>query len=381
MDLKKELDKIQAQIFINCNVALLAPLLSSIHVKWDDSLKTCWTNGTTIGLYQEQFLKFPNSGKVLLIHELSHIARLHCLPMRQGNRDHKLWNQACDFRINNDSIAEGLFTEKDLKDLNGLYDPDLDKDGILSEEEIYELLESGAYKIPEGQDGDSVEHHMKGLDMHPLELISKVTYAMNQAKMTGNVPGQISGQIEEIINRFSKPKIPWQVKLKKLFTELRDLDYSWSRPNRRFHDMYLPSLVKQEDGLQSLMYFLDISGSISEEQIRIFLTEVLYIHRVLAPDKLTLVQFDTEIKQVTELTRDKQVSSFNIVGRGGTDLECVAEHIDIHKPSAVVVFSDMCCHAMRPLKKKLPVFWVIFDNATATVPYGTTIHVDSHDYK
>ena len=113
------------------------------------------------------------------------------------------------------------------------------------------------------------------------------------------------------------------------------------------------------------MYFLDVSGSVTDEQVIRFNSEIKYIKDVLKPKKLTLVQFDTRISHIDVFEENDSFDKLCVVGRGGTDLRPVREMILKEKPSAAVVFSDLYCAPMEPID--IPVIFVAVDNRNAAI--------------
>ena len=77
----------------------------------DDSRKTFSVDGKTLR-YNSKFLESLTHDETVgvLIHELSHLARFH--HTRGKNKDHKMWNEATDFAINNLLIQEGFVLPK-----------------------------------------------------------------------------------------------------------------------------------------------------------------------------------------------------------------------------------------------------------------------------
>ena len=289
----------------------------------------------------------------------------------------------CDIRINNDLEKEGYSFEA----VEWCWkDQSVDVNGRLSEEEIYELLmqqqppppPAGSWGNPDNSDGDS-----KG-DMVPAPAedlhgtINNVVKAMQQAKLAG-AAGSIPGELEQIIDKFLTPIVPWEQHLHEFFTELCDEDFSWARPNRRHlhDDLYLPSMIKDEGKLEHLAYYLDVSGSISDQDVLRFNSEVKYIKEKFNPLKLTLVLFDTRITAQYVFEENDRFEKIVVVGRGGTSLVPVREHIEQHRPTAAVIFSDLDCPAMKPLDHHIPVIWIAVNAAGKTVPFGKLIHIRS----
>lgn len=368
-----ELDKTKSTVFTDKkNAAFLGSLMCSLNFVWSRDLPTAATDGVSFWWNPDWFLSLdPEVRKTILMHELWHVARLHMI--RLGDRNPRIWNYACDIRINNDLEREGASfygVENCWKDQS------VDADGIMAEEDLYDMLVQDCIEPEGGSWDDSSDDG----DMVPVSeqvkqtVVNNVVQAVHHAKVAGQA-GNLPGDLQEIIKKFLEPVIPWQTVLMQFFSELLDEDFTWRRPNRRYQDMYLPSKFTDDGRLEHLIYFLDVSGSVSDRDLLRFNSEVKYIQETLKPQRLTLVQFDTIIQDVKEFQEDDPFDEIHIIGRGGTSFEPVREFILEHQPTAAVIFSDMWCEPMKPLDREIPIIWVAVDNRTATVPFGKLIHI------
>ncbi len=375
--LSRELDKTKSTVFLGSNAAFLGSIMCSLDFIWSRDVPTAATDSVSLWWNPDFFMQLePEARQTVLLHELWHAARLHMV--RLESRDPKIWNYACDIRINNDLEREG----SSFKGIENCWkDQDYDQPAIAAEEDIYDDLMKNAIQPPPagsfgqgGGDGDG--------DMVPMSAGSKqaainnVVKAIQQAKASGQA-GKIPGGIEEMVNKFLEPIIPWETVLMQFFTDLLHEDYTWKRPNRRFHDMYLPSRFTDDGRLEHLVYFLDVSGSVTSEQALRFNSEVKFIQETLKPQRLTLVQFDTRITDVKEFREEDPFDEIKIIGRGGTSFVPVRKFIEEQQPTAVVVFSDMYCEPMQPLDRDIPIIWVAIGNRGATVPFGKLIHINN----
>lgn len=377
VQLDKELDKAKSSMFLGKNAAFLGSLLCSLNFQWTRSVKTAATNSVDLYWNPEFFMQLdPLVRETVLEHELWHAARLHHI--RLGSRDPQVWNHACDIRINNDLEREGrsfIGVEDCWKDKS------YDANGIMAEEDIYDLLKQNPPPPSLSGSGGSWGEGDADGDMLPLNngqqqtAINNVVQAIQQAKIAGQ-GGNIPGGIEELISKFLDPVVPWEQVLMQFFTDLLHEDYSWKRPNRRYQDMYLPSRFTDDGRLEHLMYFLDVSGSISDTDILRFNSEVKYIQEVLKPQRLSLVQFDTQITIVKEFREEDPFDEIKVIGRGGTAWEPVRAYIEEHRPTAAVIFTDMgFWDPITPLNYDVPVIWAIQGNLRITGPYGKSIHI------
>lgn len=372
--LTRDLDRTKSAVFMNPKRScFFGPLMCSLAFHWDESVGTAATDGVSLWWAPSYFLKLPKlSRETDLMHELWHVASLHMI--RRGTRDPKIFNIACDIKIDLMLEAEG-YSFEGIKGV--LTWPQLDARKYVGwvEEDIYDDLVKNAVQpppnyVPDIQPTDSKQNTAQSLN--------NVVRAIHQAKLGGGA-GHIPGDIETLLEKFLAPVVPWEQYLHHWFHDLIENSYSWKRPNRRYmaSGYYLPSLSEDEGRLAHLMYFEDVSGSISDADALRFNSEVKYVKETFEPEQMTLVQFDTRITQEIVLKKDDPFEQIKIIGRGGTCLRCVREHIIQHKPTAVVIFSDLDCAPMEKLPFEIPVLWVCIRNRGKTVPFGKLIHIQS----
>lgn len=370
-ELNKALDKVKMQVFLDKNnAAFLGSIMCSLEFCWDNTQPTAWTDGLRLGWNSDWFETLTeDQRKGLLLHELWHVARLHRL--RSGEKDQKIWNIACDYRINNDLMREGNALPAD-----GFWDAKIDQPKPLSEEEIYEKLMQKAIKVPP----QAVMMDIRGTEQQPTsaqkaQLVAAVVRAMKTAEMSKEA-GRLPGDLKKTLNEFLEPVVPWRSVLAQWMTELQDSDeFTWKKRNRRYPGIYMPSRDQEESRLEHLVYFQDTSGSITEEDMIRFNTEVKYVQEVLKPEKLTLVQFDTRITYERVFTSDEPFEDLEMHGGGGTSLWPVRDWIEEHSPTAAIIFSDLECAPMSPLTKNIPIIWAVIRNPDMAVPFGRVIQI------
>ena len=376
-DLQKDLDRAMADVFSHENSAFISSLMCSMEIMFSESIPFACTAGKWMWLNPKFFQSLPRpSRKSLIVHELNHPARLHAI--RVGKRDHKLWNDAGDYIINANMMKDG-FTFEGLE--FGMFNMDYVN---LSEEEVYDILEqnqkqqqamgsgTGASNNPM-EDLIIDEQTAKQMAVDVINNVSKAVMAADLAKQAGTVPGAVRSTIKAAYD----VSIPWEQHVREFMTELGSSHYSMRRPRRRYicHDLYLPSLVKQRDKLANLIFYFDVSGSVTDKQAARFLSESHYVKKRFNPDKLTIVLFDTSICQEIVIEKHEKMDEIEIVGRGGTSLVCVREHIQQNKPTAAIVFSDLECVPMEKLDVTIPVLWIVMDNLHAQIPFGKAVHI------
>lgn len=193
--------------------------------------------------------------------------------------------------------------------------------------------------IPKEGDGSGATDQHQAMAQLSGEIDVMLRQAEQQAISQGMKPGDIPGMVRDYLDSLMKPKLPMSSHLRSFMTQLSRDDYSWRRINRRFHPMILPGL-QAANKLQHIAFWYDMSGSVSREDFTRYQSEVVGVMRNMKPDKITIGQFDTRVKQVDVVKNLRDMAKMEFHGRGGTNIECVMEWAKENKPAALVVFSD-----------------------------------------
>jgi predicted metal-dependent peptidase len=357
----------RAAFMDNQNPVFLGSILCSMERIWTADLPTAAVNGINLFWNPYFFLSLPENLRVtVLIHELWHVGRLHFL--RRGTRSPSRWNRAADYEINNPMERDG-YNFKDFKLINFPPCINHDYDGM-SAEEIFDILEKEENTaLPMFQDILEPDENEVSHNKNVIDAVSVVIRAQQAAAIADE---DLPEAIKYTIDQFLTPKIPWNEELYGFFNALIDSDYTMQRPNRRYNDVYMSSLQPTE-GLENLMYFVDVSGSITDPYIIRFNSELKYIKETFNPEKLTVVQFDHRIQDVKVFTDEDEFGKIEVVGRGGTSLSPVRELILKEKPTAVIIFSDLECAPME--KVDCPIIWVVVNNPKTRPAFGRIINI------
>lgn len=358
-DTKKALDKAKIALMSKADTIFFTTILFSLRMVWDPSIPTAATNGTDLMINPAFFMSLNEKERVfLLVHEVEHVAFMH--PLRLMNRNPEKWNIACDHYINLDLIERGYTMPR-----MGLADPQYKG---MNPDQIYKLLPDALTfpfdmdLIPPTEAAEKVEQDIKDI----------LVRASIQSKMGGDKPGSIPGDIEIFLNKLLNPKLPWQRILQRYIQNMSKNDYSFRKPNRRyFPDHHLPSLFSEK--LINLAIAVDASGSVSDEEFLVFVSETTGIMKMMNPDQITLIQFDSAIKSVDKVHSIMELSKIKFTGRGGTRISPVLEWAKQNKPQLLLVFSDGEFRFFES-ESKIPVVWVINNNDRFSAPFGKTIH-------
>lgn len=400
-EINKLLDRAKAAVFMSQEKsAFLSSIMCSLKFVWSEEVPTAGVDGFNLFFNRDFFTQAsPEFRKTLLLHEIWHVARMHHL--RMGDRDPEVWNIACDVIINVGLYNEGYSfegQEDTIKECLKLHKPDM------TEEELYDILMDG--KKPNASsttfsmqgkpsDGDSGTEEqgaspspekMEGNDKGDIlaipeeedknDLITNVIQATQQAKLSGSDYGSGLGDIDGMIEEYLKPKVKWSNILNRFFHDtLPSEDTNWNKRNRRFRNIYLPSDTLDKEVLSHLIYYIDVSGSVSDDQVQQFASEVNYVHGTFKPDKITIIPFDDGIREPIHINAYDKFPKLEFTGRGGTSLAPVREHILEMKPTAAIIFSDMYCRPMQHVGV-VPLVWIVMDNPNAVIDEGIVVHID-----
>jgi predicted metal-dependent peptidase len=385
-------DQTKSELYARPYAAFYGSVLCAHNFFWAPDIGTAAIDGVNLMWNPYWFLHLnPKSRVTVLMHEIKHPSGLHFA--RMGERIPLIWNYACDIKINNQLKSDGYSFEQ----LEWSWmDSSFSLDAV--EEDIYDELirrgqgpSMGCWGQTPGEDAlgqpsgthEPSEFPDDGTDMFPsggpmtqeeqAAAINNVIRAQQQAVMSG--ADGMPGDIDKMIKQFLAPVVPWELFVHRWMQELTEGGYTWRRPNRRYQTIYLPSRYEDVGAMDHLIYYEDVSGSITDKDSLRFNSEFKYVKEHYKPKKMTLVQFDMIIQQEVTYEEEDPFDQVELRGGGGTSLECVREHILKHKPTCAVVFSDMQCAPMASLGFEIPILWVCISNKSATVPFGQIIHI------
>lgn len=368
------LSKAKIALMSRADSAFFTTLAFSLIHEFDNQVPTAATNGKRIKYNPDFFMSLNHEERVfLMLHEAMHCAYLH-MERGQGYCP-DIFNIAADHVINLQLIERGFKMPE-----CGIADDDYKG---LSTEEVYHILirdgknQSGGgvpgfgadLEPPAGGPGSEAAEQLK------QDIQDILVRAAMQSKMSNDKPGTIPGEIELFLDKLLNPKLPWHRILQKYLNAFSNSNYSFRKPNRRFFpEHHLPSMYGEN--LIDLAAFADISGSVTDHEFHVQLSETAGVMRMLKPKQILFGQFDTEIKQVDKINSLADMRHIHFTGRGGTMIEPVLEWANENKPQLLLVFTDGHFRWPAELTTKVPVIWLIYNNPDFKAPYGKVIHYE-----
>ena len=341
----------------------------------DNSVPTAATNGKRV-LFNEEFCNGLSDEelKFLVAHECMHPMLEH--NFRRGERDAYKWNQAADYVINKLLTDEGIGKMPE----QGLLDDTIYKNGGGTSDGIFNLLpdtpEDGQGNGGQGQPLDSCEDGQGSpaeVSQQQAEWKVKVAQAAQSAKMMG----KMSAGLERLVDEILKPKVDWRDVLQRFVVKCRSDQRSWARPNRRFlsQGLYLPSV--SGESLGEIAFAVDCSGSIGQDEINQFASEITTVWQDQRPTKVHVIYFDSEVSHYDEFGQDDE-PVVKPHGGVGTAFSPVFRYMADKgiEPVACIFLTDLCCDDFGDAPD-YPVLWVSTHDNKA--PFGEVVMMEDNN--
>ena len=180
------------------------------------------------------------------------------------------------------------------------------------------------------------------------DIIRQANETCRQMGTWGDIPGEIKDAIGNAY-AMDKEVIPWEVVLKDFVASSSEnvLDYTMKRKSKRYDTR--PGTKK--DDVLDIAIGIDTSGSIDEDMLRMFFSELRWIDKT--GTKMTVFEWDTQVN------REYDFHDFDgtVTGRGGTDPTDFLEKVSERKFDCMIVFTDLY-FAKVENKYNIPAMWV-----------------------
>ncbi|HRH82502.1 MAG TPA: VWA-like domain-containing protein [Thiobacillaceae bacterium] len=354
----------------------------------------------------------------VLAHEAMHCALSHFA--RRNHRQKHRWDVACDYAVNM-ILDDERMQPPDAALMNATYRG-------LTAEEIYPLLHQDPPEKtqdmhlfdsdnPEGGEGEPQEEHASqdrgeqdeapddqqdggGGQPEPQEdesggqgrqagemrdrpppppldpdkLDEQWKGRLAAAAQAARQAGKLSQSLMRFVDNLLAPQLPWRALLARYMMNAARDDYSFQRTSRREGDALMPRLYSQS---VDVVVALDTSGSIGEEELREFLSEIDAL-KAQVRAKVTLHACDDKLAEggPWHYTMWEAMDlPEGVSGHGGTDFRPVFDwvHRDQLSPDLLVYFTD--AEGRFPEKEPtFPVVWLV--KGKAQVPFGIRVQLN-----
>jgi predicted metal-dependent peptidase len=319
---------------------------------------TAATDGRSL-YYSRPFFEKLSAKEVefVVAHEILHNVFDHIA--RTEGRDRGIWNAAIDYCVNGQLVRDRIGDQP--KGIKIFHDPKhYGKSAEQVYDEIYEDMDEQSLSALgqlldehiDWQKGDSdgsgnQPGSSKGRPQYSKEELKKIRDEIREATITaaqtagaGNTPAEI----QRIIRELTEPKMNWRQILRQQIQSTIKHDYTFSRPSRKaWHTgAILPGM--NFDETIDICISIDMSGSISDEQAKDFLTEIKGIMDEYKDYNIKVWCFDTKVynEQDFDGYGGNDITEYEPMGGGGTDFMANWEYMKQHdiNPKKFIMFTD-----------------------------------------
>jgi len=406
--IKNRLTKARTQLMLDKpflgNLVLRLPLIAA-----DSWCKTSATDAKSF-YYNPEFVDSLNNHQIkfILIHEALHCALTHFA--RRGNRTKHKWDLACDFAINPLLVKEGFHPPIDVpifrqyegmiaEEIYPMIDDNLDQEPM--DQHLYDdnanddskqsdggLREDDLQKEQEQEstsDSKSNQDNKAGASqlaqqppkLQPDEVDKLATQWQKNLASSAQLAqqaGKLDGEFAKLIDFFLQPQVSWQSLLAQYMSTFARDDFSYSRPSRRAGEVIMPSLRSHQ---LDITVAIDTSGSISQEEINEFVSEVGAIKANLRAG-ISLLACDDTLSEYSpwryEAWEELQFPA-SLGGGKGTNFNPVFDHINTQDtPSDVLIYFTDAKGKFPEFEPDYPVLWLI--KGKERVPWGSRIQLN-----
>jgi len=357
-------------------------------IQSDDWCPTAATNGRDF-FYSTKFVEKLSVKKLefLFAHEICHAIFDHF--GRVGSRDRMLSNIAQDYAVNQILVDERI-GEK-ITEVKICYDS---KYRGMAWEEIYDILWEQAEKIPMEdllkQLGDLLDEHLKesapgeeGDGKKPVitkedaeKIKQEIKEAMIQSAAAAGA-GKVPAGIQRMIKNLTEPKMDWRTLVRQEIQSIVRNDYSFTRPNRKsMHSGAILPGMKEATTID-VAVGMDMSGSIGDDDAKVFLTEIKGIMDQYEDFAVSLWCFDTEVYNFQKITHDNSddLVNYEPQGGGGTDFQVNFTFMEENgiQPKKFIMFTDGYPCGSWGNEDYCDTIFIVKGNKEAQAPFGQTV--------
>lgn len=334
------------------------------------------TNGRYI-YYNEEYMEKLNEAErnFYILHQLYHCILMH--PSRIIDKDKKIANIAADFIVNlyidmerNEFKKAGILITIPKDELIVKNEEDKRELEKLSFEQLYEIIynqQKGKIKASSEQNFQEISSedntptlslYRNNINLNKIknDLIipdniektssnmrriiqeSIITNKVYGSKLSGDLPGSLLRRITDLIGT----RVPWYKYLRRYLSNILQDDTSFDTPDKNhiYRGFILPGQYEDENNMEDILFLIDTSGSISNDDLNNFLFQAYNVCKDFnAVGKV--IFFDCIVQDVFEISKDN-IFKVPIYGGEGTDVNVALQYVIDEKINytCVVVLTD-----------------------------------------
>jgi predicted metal-dependent peptidase len=363
-----------ARIVAQSRWPYLSTLLFNLKIVESHELPTLAVDEGWRMYYSPEFVmdQTPEALATMVLHEALHCVNQHGPRFRaltQPSERHVAWNSAGDVGINH-VLDEAHMPWGDFVPLRFSHFSKFDVKPEMATEKIYFTIVDYINEHPDEFQSQSDCGSVVGGKARDYEIarsdsgnpaiksdqqdvirdqVAQEILNYARIKGIGSLPGFLLRWAEDLL----EPKIDWRKAFAGAFrsslaTVLGRRDYVYTRPSRRqsamrtgSHEIILPSMRKPAP--PAIAIVVDTSGSVSIDEIKMFLTEVDGIVKANGISSgVTVIPCDMEVGEIQKLRSRGAITTLRLHGGGGTDMGVGIAAAGLLRPTPkiIVVFTD-----------------------------------------
>lgn len=343
--------------------------------------------------------------KGVIVHEVMHVALQHL--SRCGDRDKIVYNVAADLVVNDILIHNNVFLPTGAGALIPTNDhtytlilpksrytiKNLNQKHVLAVyNELMQFLDTQDSKNGNDQTrrdfydkcGIPFDHHIHSTltpaEQKEIEQVwnDRLKSASIHAKIQGNMPDSL----QRLVEKLTEPKLNWKELIYMHIISELPYDYSWLKPSKRSYTcgVYLPHSLKEN---VDITVAVDTSGSIGQEELTAFLSEIVGIGQSFENITMTVIACDAEVHEVHTLTRNNidDVLHMKLSGGGGTSTIPVYKWIEKNMCDSKLLVYLTDGHATFPKQESIKTLWVLTKDGigVAQIPFGSAVKLTDNE--
>ena len=373
---------------------LFAGVLSIGKVTFTEDLPTAATNGRDV-MYNPTFIDTLTDKQLtfVVLHEALHKVFQHMTIWRKLWKENPmLANIAADYVVNNTIVEADPHGEVATMPEMCLYDK---RFANMTTKQVFDILKQEPPPTGDGGGGGSGDgsgedkpqgghdhHDWEGAEQLTADEVKEVQKQIDQALRQGEIiRGKMAGNQNRSIQELLEPKVDWREQLREFVNATcKNKDKtSWKRPSRRFigQDIYMPSMIGETVG--KLVVGIDTSGSIGNEELNEFLSEVVGICDDVTPESLELIYWDYDVAAHETYNigdYDGLATTTKPAGGGGTRVGSLNSYLKDKRitPEAIIVLTDGYVESDWGGDWDAPTLWAITSRGV-TSPHGKSIYL------
>jgi len=368
---EERLEKIHVSLMRDKRTALFSGIMLMGKSEVVDDCPTAKTDGLNKYYGREFISKLTDAElRALVWHENGHVALKHILRFKplMEKGEGELVNIACDYVVN-DMIVSTKDESFVKLPKGGLYEEkyhDWSVNDILKD--LKKMQEENPQQFQQQVgDGESLDEHdfENAQGSESAESAEKHEKLVEEGMRQGGIlAGKLGGTIPRSITDMLAPKIDWKDVLRDFIqSSMKGKDeYTWRRFNKRqmVNDIYLPSV--EDEAVGELVVALDVSGSVGENVLNHFASELSAICVNTQPEKIRVLWWDTKVssEQVFDSKHYEHIKDLlKATGGGGTRPECIDKYLIDKKikAEALIVLTDGYFNKPK-WQSTIPSLWV-----------------------